>query len=494
MGGNMRWPLLFFGIFVVLLFLELPDSRLFDPDESRYAEIPREMLASRDFLTPRLNGANYFEKPPLFYWAEALSFSIFGRNAFAARLPSRLAAMGMAALLAFGFGASSVPASGIWAALIYLSAPLPFALGRFNTMDGVLTFAVTLCFFCLHGFLSAREQGKAGRVCLAGLGASAAAAVMTKGLIGIAFPVLVLFLWVAILGKWKRLSDVIFSPAPWVCLLLCSPWIILMEKAHPGFLRFFFIHEHIQRFTTFEAHHHGPAYFFVLIFLAGFLPWTFLSGRALHPLRFLRLESPREGNDELFFYLWFYVVLVFFSFSRSKLITYILPAFPAASVLVARRLVAGRPVPNRFLLFPAVAGWAGLYLVGIFALPSIAKDWSAHDLAVTASRMQPVTVVSYRWFAPSLPWVLERPIVVAGYKGELASDEKLPKDFFWDSAEFWRRWKSDERLVVLVHKRDFRDFRPLWSEKCMLLSQNRDCLLLSNYRPQGSTGMKGVIR
>src|SRR2546426_686286 len=150
---------LFLAVFVVLLCLDLPGSWLIDPDESRYAEIPREMLASGDFVTPTLNGAHYFEKPPLFYWLNAGSIALFGHSSFAARLPVRLAALGTAAILAAGLR-SVAPGAGLWAALVFLSAQLSFALGRYNIIDGLLSFTLTLSFFSLRGILLQPEPGR----------------------------------------------------------------------------------------------------------------------------------------------------------------------------------------------------------------------------------------------------------------------------------------------------------------------------------------------
>src|SRR5579872_492632 len=137
-------------VFVALLLAELPGSWLMEPDEARYAEIPREMLATHDYVAPRLNDAHYFEKPPLLYWANALSMRAFGLDAYAARLPTRLAALGTAAIVAFELETPALPGWGLWAALILLSAPLSFVLGRYNVTDGLLTCAMTGAFFALR--------------------------------------------------------------------------------------------------------------------------------------------------------------------------------------------------------------------------------------------------------------------------------------------------------------------------------------------------------
>src|ERR1044071_2460561 len=148
------------GIFVLLVWVELKGSWLFDPDEARYAEIPREMLVTGDFVTPRLNGSHYFEKPPLLYWMNAASFKILGETPFAARLAVRLAGLGTALLLLLLLPLDKDPLAGWWAALIYLSAPLSFALSRINLTDGPLTFGMTLTFLSLRGLIHSSAKGK----------------------------------------------------------------------------------------------------------------------------------------------------------------------------------------------------------------------------------------------------------------------------------------------------------------------------------------------
>ena len=478
-------------VFAALLFVELPGSWLIGPDEARYAEVPREMLATRDFVTPRLDGAHYFEKPPLLYWVNAASMAAFGQTAFAARLPTRLAALGTAAVVLAELETPVLPGLGLWAALILLSAPLSWALGRYNITDGVLTLALTIAFFALRRFLAARDRGERARAAAAALGAAAAAAMLAKGLIGIVFPGLVFLLWLAITGRWRRLGEFFLSPAPIVFVLVAAPWFVLMERANPGFAHFFFVREHFERFATNEARRGGPIYYFVAAFIAGFLPWTVAFPRALVPLRDAWRTRAREHGDELYFALWFFVILVFFSLSHSKLLPYILPAFPAAAALTAygilsnearwtrgllahgvvvtlvaaggiaygvwsgemRRygvlviallggaaLVAGawvaarraRAREGRRAFLPAAVGWAGFYLALAVAVPRLSGDLTAHDLAVAAMRSaRGAVVVSYRCYPQEFPWVLRHPIAVADYVDELGSDAIRPAALFW---------------------------------------------------------------
>src|SRR6185312_10585318 len=304
-----------------------------EPDEARYAEIPREMLATHDYVTPTLNDAHYFEKPPLLYWANALSMRAFGLDAYAARLPTRLAALGTAAIVAFELETPALPGWGLWAALILLSAPLSFVLGR---------------------FLAARERGARAPRALAALGACAALAVLAKGLIGIVFPGLVLLIWAGVTGRWRRVAEALWSPAPLVFLVVAVPWFVLVERAAPGFAGIFFVREHFSRFATGEAKRAGPIYYFVAAFIAGFVPWTFVAPRSVRWIAESWRARAAAHADDLVFAIWFCVILVFFSVSRSKLLPYILPAFPAAAALVARALLTRTESVRRPLIVHAV--------------------------------------------------------------------------------------------------------------------------------------------
>lgn len=525
-------------VFVALMFFELPGSWLVEPDEARYAEVPREMLASQDYVTPYLNGAHYFEKPPLLYWVNAASMRVFGVTAYAARLPTRLAAVGTAAMLALELDTPAVPGWGLWAALMLLAAPLSFVLGRYNLTDGVLTCAMTGAFLALRRFLIARERGARARGSLAALGGCVALAVLAKGLIGIAFPGLVLVIWAGVTGRWRRIGEALWSPAPVVFLLIAVPWFVLVERANPGFASIFFIREHIARFATGEAKRAGPVYYFVAIFLVGFVPWIFIAPRTVRQVADAWRARAAASADDLLFAIWFVVILVFFSVSRSKLLPYILPAFPAAAALAARALLTRTDSLKRALLahaivvtlvaigglafgaasgeldryrvlplavlgtallvagawtavalartrgrramFPTALGWAGLYLAIILAMPRMANDLSAHDLALTAARADNALVVSYRCYPQEFPWVLEHPIAVADYIDELGSDGARPASLYWSRDEFWKRWNSGEHLVVVIKRHARAEFDASRTHGTPL-GANRKYVVLANF-------------
>jgi len=537
-----RWILGLLALFAALLFFERPGALLVDPDESRYAEVPREMLAAGDFVTPTLNGSHYFEKPPLDYWLVAGAFTLFGESPYVARLPARLATLGTAVLLLLAGGALLGAGAGPWAALVFLSAPLDFVLGQQNIIDPVLTFCLTWAFLAVYRFLAAPsgESPARRRLNLVSLGVATGLAMLSKGLVALVLPGLVFFAWVAVMGRWARVRELLFSPAPLAFLAVCAPWFVLVERANPGFSSFFFVHEHFQRFATEEAKRVQPFYFFALVFAVGFWPWTLSLGAARRTLGPLRLESLRRHPEELYLCLWLLIVLVFFSISQSKLMPYILPAMPAAAALLGRALACGIEPAQKSLLWNAaswtliaiaalaygvhqgelvssgflapaclaavafvamlwlgqrfqarapergllvaVGGWAPIYLCAALAHPVISEHYSREPLIAKTVRAGD-TLVLYKFFAQSAPWTLARPIPVVAKRSELASDGVCSPALFWSAEDFWKRWNSSERLVVLLRTADLVDFDREDSNTPVKLGADAKSLVLCNQPP-----------
>ncbi|MFY9550389.1 MAG: phospholipid carrier-dependent glycosyltransferase, partial [Thermoanaerobaculia bacterium] len=335
-GGGLRTLAAALLLLAAMVWLEPAGSGLAEPDETRYAEIPREMLAAGDLLVPRLNGVPYFEKPPLLYWVNAASLSLFGETPWAARLPTRLAGMGTVLLLLL---AAHRRGGGLSAGVFFLAAPMGFLFSRTNLTDGLLTFFFTATLLAGRAAVLRREAGRPWLGMAALAGAAAAGGFLTKGLVAIVLPGAILLLWSVSTGRFvPLLRALVLSPAPVVFVALTAPWFLAVERRHPGFLDFFFVREHLQRFATKAAKRPGPITYFVPVFLLGFLPGLpFFASGAWRTIR-------RKGDEEgLFYLLWFGVVFVFFSLSRSKLPPYLFPAIPAAAVLAARGMEeAGR--------------------------------------------------------------------------------------------------------------------------------------------------------
>ena len=330
------------GLFLLLLLtlalivVQSGRTPLFEPDEGRYSEIPREMLAAGDLVTPRLNGLLYFEKPPLFYWAVAASFRLFGETEFAARLPNQLASVAMV-LMAAAFASRRWGArTGLLAGVLTGSSVLVFALARVLTIDPMLSCALSAAAFSFASFQEAEQKGDARRArrALWGLVVACAAAVMLKGLVGVVLPGGAILVFAALSGRW-RLVPKLFAPGPVLLfLLLVVPWHVEMARRHPDFLNFYFVHEHFNRFARSEHRRGGSPLYFVAVLLVGFIPWTAFFGRFRETFP-LRPGAFRERGTESFLWTFAVLVFLFFSASRSKLIPYLEPIWPALAVLLA---------------------------------------------------------------------------------------------------------------------------------------------------------------
>jgi 4-amino-4-deoxy-L-arabinose transferase-like glycosyltransferase len=326
-----------FLLALVLLVFEPGRVPLFEPDEGRYSEIPREMIATGDWVVPHLNGVLYFEKPPLHYWAVAASFSLFGETEFAARVPVKLASVGLA-LLAFLFARKRWGETvGLLAGLITATSALVVAMARITIIDPGFSLALSAAVFAFAAYAEADAAGdrRAGRRALYGLHVACAAAVMLKGLAGIVLPGGAIVVWVLLTGRWRVLPK-LFSPLPLLAFLaLTVPWHVAVARREPDFLAFYFVHEHFQRFATSEARRPGQPLYFVGVLLGGFLPWTPFLGRLAGAWPGRRLAEWRSRPTEAFLWSWSILVFLFFSASKSKLIPYVEPIWPAVAVLLA---------------------------------------------------------------------------------------------------------------------------------------------------------------
>jgi 4-amino-4-deoxy-L-arabinose transferase-like glycosyltransferase len=326
------------------------DRPLANPDEGRYSEISREMVATGDWLTPRLNGIKYFEKPPLQYWGSAVSLSIFGDNEFAARL--YVALCGLACILVVGYTAARLGGTdlGLAAMVALLCSPYFVALAGIVTLDTGLTLftTLTLCAFCLSE-AAHDEPGRRGWMIVAW--AAMALAVLSKGLIGIVFPAAALFLHCLVRRDFSPVARLEWGYGLVVFLAIAAPWFVAVSYANPEFAEFFFIHEHFQRFLTTAHRRTEPWWYFLPILAAGFLPWMFAMPSAV--IHAWRAEGRVQGPQPMRLAILFSAFLVaFFSASGSKLPAYILPAFPPLALVLARFLLEAPPRRLAKLMMP----------------------------------------------------------------------------------------------------------------------------------------------
>lgn len=363
-----RGPLLLALLaFAVLWFGTLDYRRLINPDEGRYAEIPREMVASGDWLTPHLNDLKYFDKPPLQYWATAIAYTLFGEHHWTARLWPALT--GFLGVLFTGWATALLftPLAGLLAGAVLASSLLWNLVGHLNTLDMGVSFflAAAVHALCLAQRVTATVQESrrwqdAAWVLLA-------LAILSKGLIGLVLPAATVLAY----ALWQWDWGFILRIRPWrglaILLLITAPWFVAVSAANPDFFHFFFIHEHLERFLTKVHGRYEPPWYFLPILFIGILPWI---GGLWAGLRagMRQNGSRKDFQPQRFLFAWIVVVFAFFSISDSKLPAYILPIFPALATLIALPMAA-RQARLVWPLAPAILlGIAGLILTPFVVL------------------------------------------------------------------------------------------------------------------------------
>ena len=315
-------------------FGTLDQRALVRPDEGRYAEIPREMAASGDWVTPRLNEFKYFEKPALQYWATAASYKLFGESEWTARLWPALTGF-LSVLLVWWSGRRLWgPVAGHLAAAILASSLLFVVLGHLITLDMGLSFFLQVAW---TAFLFAQndQRNTSRRWMLLAWGALALA-VLSKGLVALVLVGAALVGYTLLnrdFSPWKRLAPLSGLA---LFLIIAAPWFVAVSLANPEFPHFFFIHEHFERFLSTVHRRDEPGWYFFAVYALGALPWTLL---LVHTL----LKSWRQGatgrfSADRFLLLWIIATFAFFSVSGSKMAPYILPIFPALALLGGRHL------------------------------------------------------------------------------------------------------------------------------------------------------------
>ncbi|HEX7339521.1 MAG TPA: glycosyltransferase family 39 protein [Rhodanobacteraceae bacterium] len=370
-------PLICLALLAAVWFVGLGYRPLFGHDEGRYAEIAREMVVSGNWVTPRLNGLRYFEKPPLQYWVTATAYEVFGIHGWCARLWPALASFLTIILAAFAarrlYGKRSA-----WAAGALLASSFYFGLfGHTNDLDAGLTLAMTLTLFSLVFGLRAAPRSRAALGWMLVAYAGAALAVLSKGLIGILLPGGTFVLYLLLKRDWGLLRRLYIVRGLLVFLVLTLPWFVAVSVQNHDFLWQFFMVQEFLRFLTPIASRSGAWWYFLPILILAMLPWLVPAARALgRPVRALIRRGPFCPTTLL--WLWVVFIFVFFSLSHSKLPPYILPVVPALAVLVAPVVADDQRAPWSAYGLSIVLGAAML------AGGATASSWLPHaDRAMT---------------------------------------------------------------------------------------------------------------
>jgi 4-amino-4-deoxy-L-arabinose transferase-like glycosyltransferase len=347
------------AFFILFSLMVLNVRTLVPPDEGRYAEMAREMLLSGDWVTTRLNGIKYFEKPPLHTWMSAIAFGLFGLGEWQARLWNGVCGIG--GVLVVGYTGQRVfgGRAGLYGAMVLASMLFWAAASQFNSLDLPVATTMTLALCAL--LIAQQDDADVAQrrrwmlLCWAAMALS----LLAKGLIGIVLPGGVLLVYALASGDrgiWRRLHPVAGLA---LFLLLSLPWFLLVAARNPEQPQFFFIHEHWDRFFLKTHHREGPWYYFLVLLVPATMPWLLTLPASLAAARTRvagRFQAP------LLLLVWTAFILLFFSYSSSKLPGYMLPVFPAmallAGVYLERASRKAALLPAGLLIVVGVAGLA----------------------------------------------------------------------------------------------------------------------------------------
>ncbi|HEV2946270.1 MAG TPA: glycosyltransferase family 39 protein, partial [Gemmataceae bacterium] len=373
-----------------------------------------EMLDSGNWLVPTFNFQLRDHKPPLLYWLQIAAYQQFGVNEFSARLPSALAAL-MAVLLTYGLGRLMFgPGAGLLAGLILTSAAMFCGAAHFANPDSLLDALTVATFYAFwRGMPRSADASWLNGKWMILASVCMALAVLAKGPVGLVLPTAVIGLYLVCSRQLSLLLDFRLSWAVAAFILLAVPWYVLVSAETKGeFTRGFFLTHNFGRFLSPMENHRGPIYYYILILLFGFIPWSpFLILAAvgaifreqsqlqiancklqianLHFAICNMLGFLRSLHPSRFLISWMIVYLVFFSLAGTKLPNYILPIYPAAAILTARFLDEWRRGMTKVPNWIVYAGLAGIGFIGLTAGVGMLLAGGVFDGPVLRGRRMP---------------------------------------------------------------------------------------------------------
>ena len=517
---------LFLGIFIFAIFYlylaHLGAYHLMDPDEGRYNQIPREMILSGDFITPHLNGVEYFEKPIFQYWFTAIMMKIFGFGEFTGRILPALSGIGCVALAGFLGTMMYSKKVGLLASAILATSCLNLVVSSINILDMALTLFMTSCMVFFYAFERTEKKKWLIAFYIAmGFG------VLTKGLVAIILPFGILF-WYVIFTKRPRLFlKLFYLPGILAFLIVTVPWFYLVCQANHDFFYFFFIREHFLRFTTKMHDRFQPWWFFMPFVIIGMLPWTGFLVSLFNKRGVIRqTTSERNRFDIIYLLLWFFIIFIFYSISDSKLVPYIMPCWMPLAILIAASIkrfevanswlshsffinsflslafvfaLVGYVLSSNYLTIDEFIAEGGLLTASLFigtiasifvwlktkrfrctvsvlcimgfffglglhdVQEQVHNNQSAYYVSQKINELQPqdALIVNYGDFYHGVPYYTNQRVALADFKGELEFGSTHPSGagWFFDGNELNNLWNSPKRIIIVVKDR--------YKDKCL---------------------------
>jgi 4-amino-4-deoxy-L-arabinose transferase-like glycosyltransferase len=348
------------GLLLVLLlpfFLLMTGARPLNiPDEGRYPEVAREMLLSGDFVTPRNNGVVFLDKPALYYWLQALAMALFGVEVWSIRLMPAL--FGVAGcLVTFACTRALYSRRAAWlAALVLACQPLYWISSQYADMNTEVGVWIAVSLLAL--LMADHRAGGARQGWLFLAYFSAGCAFLTKGLIGLVFPLMIVGAWLLWRRRWRELPR---YGLPWGLALIVAinlPWYALVQRANPDFLHYFFVYQQLDRYAATGFNNAQPWWYYPAILAGGLLPWSVLLPRATAYLWQRWRAEGEDGRRHLYLLLWPWLILLFFSLPESKISSYLIPAMPGFAIALGvymDTLLRRRERPREMLLMPLIS-------------------------------------------------------------------------------------------------------------------------------------------
>jgi 4-amino-4-deoxy-L-arabinose transferase-like glycosyltransferase len=534
--------LLFTACSYFFFFHNLGGYSLKEPDEGRYAEIPREMVESGDFIVPHLNYVRYFEKPPLLYWLTAVSYKVFGVNEWSFRLPNALVALACVVILYFSarrwFGRRIAAISSF----ILMSSFGFWVMARGVTTDMLLSFLLFAALVCFYEYYRGREK------CFLYLFfAALALAVLTKGPVSVVLLLGTILIFLIFEGRLSFIREILSVKGILLFLAIGVPWFVAVCVREKQFFQFFFIDQNIMRFLTSKHKRSGPIYYFIPVLLGGMFPWSLFLPRAV-------VNLWRHQGLRLFL-IWSAVVFIFFSLSGSKLPPYIVPIYPALALVLGCLFGQSRQQSINFLREPlfyslvfvvvAVAGFglgSGvfigivasnpdmanllngikgfalvmgiasallsillcfrqyrtfnriLYSLGGFSLATIMVLMcytgvidgltTTKEIARTikADSRKDTIVINYGAFDETLPFYLSRRVYLADFTGELAmgASYRDAEGYFLDQDEFKRIIENDQPVFIVTKMKRLPILKQMGIDTSQILARHDKRVLVAN--------------
>lgn len=528
----------------LLFFAFLGFRPLFVPDEGRYAEIAREMAASQDYVTPYLNHIKYFEKPVLFYWLVALAIKLGGLSLWVLRSVNVILSILACLMTYYSTRLLYDRVTGLLATFILASSTLYFVMTHMVSLDLPVTVFLSISLYAFMLGIKV-EVGMKRRLLLWLTAASAALAVLTKGLIGLVFPLAIIGSWMVIMGEWRLITRLYIPSSLFIFFLIATPWHWLVAQRNPEFFYFYFIEQHFLRYTTMDVGHYQPAWFFIPALIAGFFPWIVFLPQSLGLAIKNSWHNKKESASQLFLLLWAALIFAFFSFSKSKLIPYILPVMPPLSILtaiyLARGLSLGKYLGTGLLFILALALGVGAYLftahtvlpnatqarIYLIAASSLLTIGSLISLCLLKSRyckaimslvlssaiflimmmasfnaidarsVRPLAqtllpiikaedeVITFHQYYQDLPYYLQRRVSIANWRNELTygMQHQNTQEWMIDDAIFWQRWDSSTRVFAIMSHDEFEQLQVQHKHRNFyVIDQTINNVLVSNQK------------